>query len=308
MEVTNCSTLTQHNIVAIFNKGGEIDNSFTLKDDEELVIIKKDKQLTPEQKVFLNNRNELKNFTSNLGGYIHMFYVKNELLFNKVDIDRADIARLIYLSTYIDYNDRQENLLVKHGEDNKVEALKRNDIKKLLTLSDRAFLNFIKNMLDLNMIFECEGKYYMNNEYFSKGNVDIKGDYTRIFINTTRILFENCTVRQHRQLGYVYQLIPYIDYETNTLMNSNNERFNFRDVAELVGIDVTTRQNISKFKKELYKFKIDYNGGEYYIFKGIIEEGYGCKREYFVINPILTCRGNKYSEIENTINKLHFIG
>lgn len=290
------------------DEDGNIEKIFILDSNEDLVIEKKGANLTPEQKAFINNKNELKKFTSDLGGYVHMFYVKNELLFNKVDIDRADIARIIYLSTYIDYNDRQENLLVKHVKDNKVESLKRSDIKKLLNLSDRAFLNFIKNMLRLNMIFECDGKYYISNEYFSKGNVDVKGDYTRIFINTTRILFENCTARQHKPLGYIYQLIPYIDYETNTIVDDECNRLNFKEVAELVGVDSTTRQNISKFKKELYKFKIDYNCNEYYIFKGIIEEGYRCKREYFVINPILTCKGNKYSEIENTINSLHFKG
>lgn len=291
----------------LVDENGNVEKIFIVDKNEDVVIEKKSKQLTPEQIAFINANNELKKYTSELGGYVHMFYVKNELLFNKVDIDRANIARLIYLSTYIDYNDRQENLLVKHGKDNKIESLGRNDIKKLLNLSDRAFLNFINNMIESKLMFKVEDKYYINNEYFTKGKSDDKGDYTRIFINTTRMLFENCTARQHKQLGYAYQLIPYIDYETNTLVNADGERFNFKDIAGLVGVDITTRQNISKFKKELYKFKIRYNEKDYFIFKGIIEEGHKTKREYFVINPILTCRGNNYSYIENTINKLHFV-
>lgn len=308
MEENNSNILTQHDTVVVYTKEGDLDKSFALKDDEELVIVKKKNNITPEQKVFLNNRNELKNFTSNLGGYIHMFYVKNELLFNKVDIDRADISRLIYLSTYIDYNDRQENLLVKHGKDYKIECMDRDSIRKTLGLSKTTFCEFINNMIKLKMIFECEGKYYINTEYFSKGDINKQDDYTRVFINTTRILYENCKTRQHKTLGYIYQLIPYIDYSTNTIINNEDKRLSFKEVAELLGVNVSTRQNISKFKNELYKFKIDYNGSEYYIFKGIIEEGYRCKREYFVINPILTCKCNNYSEIENTINNLVFKG
>ena len=47
-----------------------------------------------------------------LGGFVTMYYVKNKLLFNEVDIMPASVSRLIYLATYLDYNDRENGLLV----------------------------------------------------------------------------------------------------------------------------------------------------------------------------------------------------
>lgn len=312
METMNCDTLTQHNIVAIFDRGGEINNSFALKGDEELIIVKKGKQLTPEQKVFLNKRNELKKYTSELGGYVHMFYVKNELLFNKVDIDRANVARLIYLSTYMDYNDRQENLLVKHGIDNKVEVLGRNDIKKLLNLSERTFIDFMNNMIETNLIFKVDNKYYINNEYFTKGKSDIQGDYTRIFINTTRILFESCTSKQHKQLSYMYQLIPFMNYNLNIICRNPNEndiskleKLSLKEICEILKIS-TEKKSMNIFENNLLKFNIVVSGKKQFILKRVIVKGYNSRNDYFVINPNIAWSGNNIDEMKNVVNTLFF--
>ena len=69
---------------------------------EDVGITKKKPELTPKQKALLKNKTELTLYSEELGGYIHMYYVSNELLFNKVNIERANISRLIYLATYID--------------------------------------------------------------------------------------------------------------------------------------------------------------------------------------------------------------
>ena len=56
---------------------------------------------------------KMETYARQLGGFVTMCYVKDELLFNKLGISQQNIARLIYTSTYIDYNDREENVLIK---------------------------------------------------------------------------------------------------------------------------------------------------------------------------------------------------
>ena len=62
-----------------------------------------------------------------------------------------------------------------------------------------AFREFIKEMKELNLLYEVEDKFYLTDEYFSKGKCNFnKGEYARIFIKTTQMLYENCSPRKHK--------------------------------------------------------------------------------------------------------------
>lgn len=283
-----------------------------LKNNEEITVTEKSRQLTEVQKNFLCKNNQLHQFTHNLGGFIQMCYVKNELLFNELKIEKANISRLIYLATYIDYNNREENLLVRYSENNKVTPLNRNEIRSLLKLSERTFINFLNDMKSNDLIFICEDKFYINPDYFTKGKSKLEGDYTRIFINTTKLLFENCSARQHKQLSYVYQLIPYMNHELNVICNNPNEsdftkldKLGLKNICEILGISLT-KSGMSRFESDLLKFKIEVGGRIYYIFKRVMVKGGHGKYDYFVINPKIAWSGNNVELIKDTVTSLFF--
>lgn len=283
-----------------------------LKSNEELTVTDKARQLTNEQKNFLCKNNQLHEFTHNLGGFIQMCYVKNELLFNELKIEKANISRLIYLATYIDYNNREENLLIKYGENNKIIPLSRNDIRKILGLSERTFIRFLNDMKENNLIFINEDKYYVSSDYFTKGKNKIEGDYTRIFINTTKLLFENCKTSQHKQLSYVYQLIPFMNHELNVVCDNPKEtdftklnKLGLKDICKLLQIS-TDKKSMNRFENDLLKFKIEVNDKTYFIFKRVIVKGGNGKYDYFVINPKIAWSGNNVEIISDTIKSLFF--
>ena len=56
--------------------------SWELKTKREEIVIQERKELTDKQRAYLNRNDELKSYCKSLGGYVHMLYVKNELLFN----------------------------------------------------------------------------------------------------------------------------------------------------------------------------------------------------------------------------------
>lgn len=305
--------ITQQMTLAVFDKFGEIVSTAVLHDDEDYKITKKNKQLTPQQKAFVRHKSDLKKYSESLGGYIHMCYVRNELLFNKFNIDRANITRLIYLSTFIDYNDRQENLLIKYGKSNKIKAMTRADIKNKLGLSDRAFINFLNDMKKNNIIFEAEGKFYISTDIFSKGENKFNAkEYTRIYIDTTRFLYENCPSRQHKQLSYIFQLIPYANYELNILCNNPSEtdftklnKLNLLQICELLGVS-TNKESMRKFRDELLKFYVTIDENKYYFLSyAKVKNGYGLK-DYFIINPKIAWAGNDIQQLKETIQICFF--
>ena len=125
-----------------------------------------------------------KKYCKELGGYVNVLYEENKLLLDEVELDEGNKFRLLYLSTYLGYEEKYGNLLVKDrvGKDG-VKHLTKKDLKKLLKLSRNTFGEFIKEMKELNLILEEEGKFYISDKYFYKGNERFGKTYLKLFIN-----------------------------------------------------------------------------------------------------------------------------
>lgn len=261
---------------------------------------------------YLNKSDELKCMNSDLGGFVNMCYVSNKLLFNELNIDRANIARLIYLATYIDYNNRQENVLIKYTRHKTIKTMTKKDIKEVLKLSDRALDKFMKDMKDNGLIYEAFDKFYISGEHFSKGKCNFKKDYTRIYIYPTRSLYMNCTSRQHKQLSYIYQLIPFMNKELNIICKnpkesdiSKIEKLTLQDICKLLG--VSTEQSVMrKFRDKLLEFYIKVDGKKYFFLSYVRAlNGYGLK-DYFIINPNVCWSGNNMNHLKEVLNLCYF--
>lgn len=126
------------------NETGGQDVIGYIKPNETVRVVK---NLTPQQIAIINQKDELKEHCRELGGFIHVCYVKNELLFNNLNLTRPTITRLIYLATYIDYNNRDSNLLVKYGKNHNnkgkvAPAFKRGEELTFYWINKVCLLNF----------------------------------------------------------------------------------------------------------------------------------------------------------------------
>ena len=288
---------------------GNIEYAGVMKDSEDIKIIKK---TSDEQNKAIKRKDDLGSYASELGGFIHMLIINNELLFNDIGIDRSNISRLIYLATYIDYNDREENVLVKHGKNNTLEYLDKKDIKEIMRLSDATLSRFLNDLIKNDLLFYANDKYYISAKYFSKGKSNFdKRKYTRVFIKTTRELYKGCSTRQHSKLSYVFQLVPFLNYETNILCSNPNEinkdelnRLSLSDICKLLGLS-TDAKSMSRFEHDLYKIHITIEGNKYYMFTRVITKG-EYHNDYFVVNPNIIWNGSDISSTKETIKCLYF--
>lgn len=304
--------------IMILDENGNVEKRL-IGNNEELISRR---VFSDKEKYFINQKDELKKETQLLGGYIHMFYVKNELLFNNLGLDPSTITRLIYLATYIDYNNRKTNLLIKYGQYKKVEPMTKADIKKVMRLSDDVFRKFFKELKEKSILFEIDNNFYISNKYFEKGTINNKdideiklsNEYTRIFIDTTRNLYEGSTTRQHKHLGYVFQLIPFLNYSRN-ILTYNTEETNFynmnflglKDVCKLLGVS-SDEGNDKKLEKQLLKLNVKIENKEYYLFKHVVSYGESdiTTYDYFVMNPRITWRGKELDDFNKSIEGLAF--
>lgn len=292
------------NIQQDIDTGEILEDSVLLVASNEDIEYKTKKRLTPQQKAIINQKNELKNHCMSLGGYIHMSYKENTKLLDT--LDSANLSRLIYLSTYIDYNDREENLLVKYGQGNKRTPMTRKDLQEILLLKDTAFKSFLKITKENNLLYEVEGKFYLDSTYFNRGSV-MYNTYTRVFIDTTRDLYKRTAIKQHKVLGQALQLIPYLHFDSNVLCRNpkeqdftKREKLTLEDIANILGMS-TDKGNLSKLKKSLESFKVTVDGQELQLFK-YVPKPYN----YFVLNSYVVWNGNDISKMKENIQFYFF--
>lgn len=272
----------------------------TLKTKNEEIVLSTKRKLTDKQKAILNNLNDFKAYASGQGGFILMLFLQK----HKLDLgkcDKATLSRLIYLSTYIDYNNRHENLLVKKGIRNTLEPMTRKDIQKVLKLGDTAFKSFMADVKLNNLIYEVNGKFHVTNLLFTKGEIgkDKKyNGYAKLFIKCIRNLYEGTTPRQHKVLSNVFMLIPFIHINTNiitfdpdTTLDDHVNPMSLQDIAKL--LEIEDKSHLKKLVRDLEKFSVKIETIDYKMFTYVMLSD----RDYFVINPRVIYRGNDYEKM-----------
>ena len=288
-------------IQAINTDTGEIVANVLQKEGEEVILDTK-KILTDKQKYFLNNQDEFKRYSSEQGGFIMMLFVQKAKL-DLGNCDKATLSRLVYLSTYIDYNNRQENLLVKRVKDNKLEPMKRKDIQSVLGLGDTAFKGFLKDVKENGLLFEVNGKFYVTDLFATKGKNDISKNgyrncYARLFINCIRNLYEGCKPREHKVLSSIFMLLPFIHINTNiitmdddTTKDDEINPMSIIDIAEL--LEIENKTHLKRLVRDLEKFRVTIDGNEYKMFSWVRLSD--C--DYYVVNPRVVYRGDNYEQM-----------
>lgn len=248
------------------------------------------KNLTSKQKAFKNQQGEFKQYCKELGGFIYIYCDENKKFLNDINISNSSVFRLIYLATYMDYNNREENVLVKHGYCNKLEYLTRKDLQKLLNLSNTPFKEFLKEVKRYDLLICKDKKYYISKKYFSKGKLSYKNNKKaiKLFINPIREIYSNTDKYRYRPIGELYRLIPFIN-EDNILIN-NNINIKRIEIAEICKMGMS-KSNISRRMDEYKEI----------VFKD--EPIFYETKEYCKISPKIAITGTTIKDMELEMQK-----
>jgi hypothetical protein len=234
-------------------------------------------------------------------GYFVFFIFENLNKLTDIMTD-FDLMRFLYLGTY---TKRDGVLKFENGN-----IITKKHIKKLLKINDTSFSIFWKLITENKLIVEGqESKVSINLEYFYRGSereyrqiTDKKfGDkFTRIYIETTRYLYENTNQRSLKKLAIIYKVLPLINWKYNILCanpkeidKSIIEPYTLLDMSNYLGYDKT---HISRFKKDIHS--LTYKGKDIFMRIGKNEN---VNQDYIVVNPLFYYRGNKLEELDYLI-------
>jgi hypothetical protein len=227
--------------------------------DSVRIIKSKQKKIIENKKYIKTLNDNMKLYNDFYGGFVFsMFKYHSLILDNFKDINESDITRLFYIATFVDY----DGYLI--FDENKVT---KNNLKIKIKLTKSYFYQFFIKMSKNELLVEDDFGYIkVNKKYFYKGEIDKKifksYNYTRIYINTIRYLYENTNDNNCKYLGYLFKMIPYIHKETNILCWNPDCEYKDIDViltGELPKLLNSHTNTIKKLINGLLKIKLKNN-------------------------------------------------
>lgn len=267
---------------------GEIEKY--IHENEKLIIKTPKSVLNEDVKKYINKRGEWNNFKEVLNNECGTFYFnffKNGLY--DIQIKESIKARFLFLYTYVSYSDRGAYLLNGNNK-----PMKSEDIFKKLNLSERRFKDTMDTLISNRLIIKEGNKFRANTILASRGEIsEVNNDleYARMFDNGIRSLYNNCSSTQHKQLYYLFRLLPYINKTYNAICKNPNEieaskviPLTLKEICNVIGYD---EKNASRFKREMYKLKVF----DQYAMLGIES----LNGKWYKINPRVLYAGNEES-------------
>lgn len=215
------------------------------------------------------------------------------------DLSPQTAIRLVYLSTFLEYDGK---FLKSNGK-----YITREKMQNLMVLKPATFKRFLAEVVSTGYLIKEKKLYKLNTDHFYRGELSIdssdkKQRYVRVYINNLRKLYLSVPQNKHVYLGYIFQLIPYINREWNVICYNPEETdedaiipMSVGDFCELVGYD---RTNAARFMREYRDIKFDWNGYN----QSFLEYFYNYEDDKadmrFFANPNIFFAGNDYNRVK----------
>lgn len=241
----------------------------------------------------IKKQNFYKYIKENIGQF---YFQKYKELLQVVNNDTATAFRFLYLCCFAD---EQGNIVYDNNfmtkQEDFVKIFKSNSTKKIM-----------RDLKNKNLIYKDGRKFYsINMNYFSLGlpkNIETN-TCTRTFKDSIKDLYLKSSITEHKTLGYIVKLLPYVNFYNNVIcLNVNNrgeEDVHPLNKQEIVKI---LSQNINTGYKVLDKLEKSLIANEPVILK--VE---GLSEEHFIINPKLFYSGNNKKELRGVIEQFDIV-
>lgn len=199
------------------------------------------------------------------------------------------ITRLLYLSCFMDY----DNLIVSRKNNGNKIPVYESALADILNIGKTEFYNTKKELINNNLIIINNNKTVsINQTYCKKGEImkNKKVEKVRIFEDAIKELYEKATPKEHKTIGFLFELLPFISYKYNIV--SHNPEQLIKEIIEPYSIrelcEIFEYKNITEFKRKLEKLKI---GGNPVVCINRIDG-----KEFITINPKVYYKGARNIE------------
>lgn len=222
--------------------------------------------------------------------------------FNKIDdLECQEATRLMYLSTYVSY----DNNILKY--DNGKVMIKK-DLKRVLNLSDAMSRRFLKVMMDKGYIVETDDGFQVSKDIVHRGVTEerkLSEDerYVKMYIQAMRKMYLSVEPRQHKFLGYIFQMLPYVNVYNNILCHNPFEQsydnIDYINMIELCRIIGLSTDQVTRFRKNAEKVLFEFMGVQQHFMCYVLgAEDENKNQGMIIINPNILYGENEINRQE----------
>lgn len=208
------------------------------------------------------------------------------------------LFRFIYLCTYMNYN----NILVfgKSKDMEKRKATKK-DLKEIMKLKDQQHYDTINYFIKNEFIKINDSGIHINKSICIRGEIGDsykeKGVLVRMFDTAIQEIYNNSNTKEHKKIGLLVKLLPYVNKETNIICK-NPEETEIGLIKPLKQQEILEILNITKpTTLSLVNIKI-LNGKE----GAFIKASNAFVKNFYVINPRFLTRINNIEALNKTLD------
>lgn len=204
------------------------------------------------------------------------------------DLKPQTLARLMYLSTYISY----DNNYLKY---NNGIAVDKKSMKDLMKLSGRTFDDFYKEIVNKGYLIKDDNGYRINERIIHKGSnnerpLSEQERYNKIYINAMQKMYLSTKISQHKLLGYVFMMLPYVSIKYNILCYNPFENdlnsiipITMNNFCDYIGVGT---EQINRFRRNIENIIFTFNGREQHFLCFILPANVDNKNHgMMMINP-----------------------
>lgn len=208
-----------------------------------------------------------------LGGFVWFLYNVNEAL--SLGISPAELSKIIFLATFLNYDGYIGDY---HGNRFTSDLL-----GSLLKISRASFFRFFSDVKKSGILIEEPGTHFVkfNDQVFKKGALgELKPNENavRLYANAIREMYRNADISEHKTLSYVFQAIPFINFQYNIICSNPYEtelkkvkRLLFPDYCDLINYSKNNHRRLFNAMRKLtvdseYVFGFTQTGDDVSIF------------------------------------------
>jgi hypothetical protein len=221
---------------------------------------------------------------------------------NFVNLKASNITRLMFLSTYLNYNG--------YLMFNQHTVMNKKNMNQLLGLSEREFQYFFKDITKNNILKVKDDRLYINQDIFGKGNLSkskitkfIQQDkfITRLYIDGVRKLYITSTPHSHKTLSYIFRILPYVNRQYNIVcfnpLEENLDNIQCMSLGEFCNSINYNSHNIRQLQKNLFEPTFNIHGK---ITNAIccVSKGLNNSDCRIFINPRVYYAGDQWKRVE----------
>ena len=246
----------------------------------------------------MKKKDEFSKFINcNFGSFYFNNYMK---LLKKLNGNTALLFRFLYLCTYADYDGYLKYGNYSHGVHHGYMTEK--DFEEVFSMS-KAMITKLKNELYDNKLImksKTDDRLIVNGSFYTRGELCLGDmlDSSRVFDDGIQELYKKSNPREHKKIGILIPLLPYLNKYHNILCKKPLEKelkyiepLTLREICNIVGYD---NSNEDKLKKQIENITV----------KDIPMVAFisHAKGRFFVVNPSLFYKGNNLDDLKGVIN------